>query len=352
VSWLSGWTYRKKFTPPHSASALSDVPLILPIVDDADIGAGAAFSDCRDFRITRADGTTLVDPLRVTAPAISGGVCNGLLHVIGDVSAVVDEPLYLYYGAAGVSAPWVTTLPHTGCVGWWGMESASPPDWSGNGNNGTGVNGGSGLTAATGKVGSAINFDGVDDYINVGGRTDLDTTYLTMSAWVKTSDAHPSGSNGTLVSKWGAQRDYIFWFLSGDVLLGDSNSDELEWTNGESVVVDGHWHHLLVIKDGYGGSIWCDGTERASKDSGFLLSIPSPDTDVIIGSYSGGSGGKYGGLIDDVRIYSRVFSADEISYCAALPDSPGTWGAEETAPVTSRPWLWARGQRTIGGGVI
>jgi len=358
VAWLSGWTYRKKFTPPRSASALSNVPLILQITDDADIGAGAAFADCRDFRITRADGTTLVDPLRVTAPAISGGVCNGLLHVIGDVSAVVDEPLYLYYGAAAASAPWVTSLAHTGCAGWWGMESTSWPDWSGEGTPGTSEGA---ITTTTGVLGDAADFDGDAAAIDLGtiGSGDplmLNGSDVTIVAWVwldGTGDAYQrvidKSSSGSGIDGYSV---YLGPSPSAPTLSCAVNGAVSVATS--STVATGSWVRLCLVHrhNSTAGAIYFNGI--AQPVSSNARPIPDVSANCKVGTWNRPdiAGRELHGLLDDLRVYSRAWSDDEAAYDAALPGSPGTWGAEETAPVTSRPWLWARGQRIIGGGVI
>ena len=62
-----------------------------------------------------------------------------------------------------------------GLVGYWAMDEGSGTniyDGSGNNNNGTT----SGATWANGKIGGALNFDGVDDYADVRDSATLDIT--------------------------------------------------------------------------------------------------------------------------------------------------------------------------------
>ncbi|MHC4494231.1 MAG: hypothetical protein ACYSYM_00240 [Planctomycetota bacterium] len=75
-----------------------------------------------------------------------------------------------------------------GLVGYWPLDEGggtTTADASGNGNDGT-------LNAPkwdAGKFGSALNFDGVDDYVDLGNPPILDfgTGDFTVSAWVKTT---------------------------------------------------------------------------------------------------------------------------------------------------------------------
>jgi hypothetical protein len=76
-------------------------------------------------------------------------------------------------------------------VGYWPFDEGSgtiAKDYSGNGNDGTLCNGSTcgvqGPTWTTGKVGGALSFDGVDDYVD----TSLifnSPSYFTVAAWVK-----------------------------------------------------------------------------------------------------------------------------------------------------------------------
>jgi hypothetical protein len=82
-----------------------------------------------------------------------------------------------------------------GLVGYWKMDESSWTndcststviDSSGNGNHGKSCPSGAGSQPTAGKFGNAGNFDGSDDYVDVGDQSSLEgMTYLTVSAWVK-----------------------------------------------------------------------------------------------------------------------------------------------------------------------
>ena len=73
-----------------------------------------------------------------------------------------------------------------GLVGWWSFDEGSGTiayDRSGNNNNGTLING---PTWTQGKVGGALSFDGVDDYVVVPHNSTLNiTSSITIMAWIK-----------------------------------------------------------------------------------------------------------------------------------------------------------------------
>src|SRR3989338_235532 len=84
--------------------------------------------------------------------------------------------------AAGLKKP-PTNL---GLVGYWSMDEGSGSyagDSSGNKNTGTLTNG---PTWVDGKRGKALNFDGVNDYVNLGSG-DIMSSNATLSLWFKMS---------------------------------------------------------------------------------------------------------------------------------------------------------------------
>ena len=58
-----------------------------------------------------------------------------------------------------------------GLIGYWKLDDGTATDSSGNNNHGTLIGG---PTPTTGQIGGALNFDGVDDYINVPNSPSLD----------------------------------------------------------------------------------------------------------------------------------------------------------------------------------
>ena len=94
-------------------------------------------------------------------------------------------------------------VPTNGLVGWWGFNG-NANDESGNGNNGT-VNGATLTTDRFGNPNSAYDFDGVDDFINIGDVTTIENIgSMTWSAWVlcRSNPNIPSGlSSNRIISK-------------------------------------------------------------------------------------------------------------------------------------------------------
>ena len=94
---------------------------------------------------------------------------------------------------------------------------------------------------------------------------------------------------------------------------------ETAWSHsliGKEVLPLGKWVHLVATFDGVIMRIFMDGRECGS------LSRPGPyhasNGRLVLGNYDLGHGAFFSGLIDDVRIYRRVLSAEEVRDNAQL----------------------------------
>jgi N-acetylneuraminic acid mutarotase len=204
--------------------------------------------------------------------------------------------------------------PIEGLVGWWKFDEGSGTvayDSSGNGHDGNLTNG---PTWTTGKIGGALSFDGVDDHIimqnflGIGGRNPRSIT-----AWIKTTT-----SNST-ICEYGKDQDSQRWtfIISAEGYLRN------EVYNGalvaSSKINDGNWHFVCSILPPNSTKIgnllhYADGiVEEASFSSDKHFSTTLLEH-FIIGRRTLGNSKQdfYTGLIDDVRIYDRALSAEEV----------------------------------------
>src|SRR3989344_5954676 len=80
-----------------------------------------------------------------------------------------------------------TQAQTSGLVGYWNFDEGTGTTAQGSsGNNNTGILT-NGPTWTTGKIGQALNFDGVDDYVDVANESNFDferTDSFSISAWV------------------------------------------------------------------------------------------------------------------------------------------------------------------------
>ena len=173
-------------------------------------------------------------------------------------------------------------------------------DRSGNGYDGTI----SGATSVIGKRGQALSFNGSSNYVSIPQYT-LPVS-ASISVWVKGSYAN--GNQIIIGSK-----DSIALGLfssSGNKLIGFASSDATAKDVGvtDSVFVNNAWNHLVVIFDEAGiPTYYCNGTLLSTSGTNYWTWT---DDVAYIGRRT--SGTYFNGQIDEVRIYNRTLSADEI----------------------------------------
>jgi hypothetical protein len=174
-----------------------------------------------------------------------------------------------------------------------------------------------GAQYTTGKFGSALSFDGNDDYMEVCP-FDFEFTEITAEFWMKTSD---TTKNGTPLScSSGTQHN--------EFLLYNYRSFDI-WINGGSVSTgvsanDGKWHHIALTWKKSNGHYYFykDGAvvHMGALQAGATLDLAN----LILGQEQDSFGGEFDssqafmGEIDEVRIYDYVLSSDQIADNAAV----------------------------------
>jgi hypothetical protein len=82
----------------------------------------------------------------------------------------------------------------------------------------------------------------------------------------------------------------------------------------------GRWVHLAGTFDGRTMRLFVDGNEVAALDR------PGPvhpsHFDLVIGGFGAGSRANFAGLVDEVRLFSRVLSGEEVRMCAEAVGQP------------------------------
>ena len=192
-----------------------------------------------------------------------------------------------------------------GLVTWWKFDETNGTiayDSSGNGHDG---NLSGGPTWATGKIGGALSFDGVDDKVltPLKGRRNID---ITWSLWIKTQTSY-GGMIGVSGNTWSAGGQ------SFSIALGKPKIDacQVSYREGNDLITTNTWTHCLFavensdsVKVFVNGIISIDSTMDWFKWDGTSISMRI--------AHIPGQGDYYNGLIDDVRIYDRALSAAEV----------------------------------------
>ena len=207
----------------------------------------------------------------------------------------------------------------TGLVAAYGFEGGSPTsaaDSSGTGNAGT-ISGA--LVSSAGRFGSALSFDGINDWVTVPDTNSLDlTNAMTLEAWVR-----PSALSG-----W---RTVVMKEQAGGLVYGlyansDGNRPSVhafvtseQDTRGTAQLALNTWTHVGATFDGTTLRLYVNGVLISSRAlSGSLLTSTAA---LRIGG-NGPWGEWFSGLIDEVRVYRRVLTATEITQDMNLAVAP------------------------------
>jgi hypothetical protein len=206
-----------------------------------------------------------------------------------------------------------------GLIGYWNFSEGNGVtayDGSGNNNTGTLTNG---PQWTTGKVGSALEFDGANDYVDIADNSTVDlSTSFTLTAWV-----NPDSTDGNRA---------IIRKDSAYVLYYSSELDFYNWSDGTRLSCSktkapaGQWSYITAVWDGSKKYIYVNGVECV-KESSVNFNINSAD--LSIGSQTDGAGQFFDGFIDEVRIYNRALSVEEIRYHYNKGGPVGYWKFNE-----------------------
>ena len=203
-----------------------------------------------------------------------------------------------------------------------GENSTYAVDVSRYGNNGTLINGP--FWNITGKYGNSIQFDGNNDYIDLGIPSSTKITdNITLSAWVKTS-ATSNAYRDVIANQWNYQDSGIMLTTYGASTLHVpySNGSSFTYLDGTYTFSDGNWHFIATTFSSGNLTIYADGRLINSGKSTTLTKIGYNNVNkLLIGKDSGTGGTEYfNGSVDEVRIWNRSLSADEIyqSYISNL----------------------------------
>jgi len=179
-------------------------------------------------------------------------------------------------------------------------------DYSGQRNHGTNHGAAYG---AEGKIGYALEFDG-SDYVNVEQNEVLTPPSITIAAWAKayTLDTW----NGIITNKPDANHGINLQMGTAQkiaALVG--KGDACYYIQSTTVPLVDTWYHIVITHDADNDNniLYVNGNKEREYTYPLVYSTP---VDTIIGRFYTYSL-PFKGLIDEIRIYNRVLSGDEVT---------------------------------------
>jgi hypothetical protein len=201
-------------------------------------------------------------------------------------------------------------------MGYWSFNEGSgtvAADRSGHGNDGQLMNG---PTWVAGKIAGALKFDGVDDYVLVPHNASLLPTgnEVTVSVWIN-AERHTGPNNATwqgILSKGDNPRLYsLYTEASGALHFSTGPSGAFVGTLSTGQVPLHEWVHVVAMVSGGQHVYYINGQPAGTSGSGATL--PAGGTSPLnIGRTPDEPDREFLGMIDDVRLYNRALTAEEI----------------------------------------
>ena len=170
--------------------------------------------------------------------------------------------------------------------------------------------------STTGQAGNALEFDGNDDFVDIGVIELGDPLQLTsggtLAVWMK---PRPGDRWQRIVDKSTAGSGANGYALIADPL------DRSIWLSvkGANYKTDGgvyefnQWAHIAAVITGATFAIYIDGVQVSGTfHSGNARLPPNSATTMRIGTWNHAAGREFNGFLDDLRIYNRALTATEI----------------------------------------
>lgn len=199
--------------------------------------------------------------------------------------------------------------------------SGNANDVSGSGNNGI-VYGATLTTDRTGAKNRAYSFNGISNYMDVTNKFfDNGWENMTVSLWFNATNDPIVGGGHTFLNTVphngldigvnfnGDNSIYVFKGSNPD----NSGWDILSYNNFNTIPATDKWYHMTIVKAGYEYRYYLNGVHNKTVSTPYLP--VSYNCSIKIGSYAM-YGDYFKGKLDEIRIYNRALTNDQIAYLA------------------------------------
>ena len=191
----------------------------------------------------------------------------------------------------------------------------------------------------------SMSFDGVDDYFSALSPGFSITTEWSVSCWIKTNDGSVDGNSYRGFFATGGYGSSGLFKLSvidtnGYVDIWEGNSSRI---TGNTNVVDNAWHNVVLTKNSSTLTLFVNGSQQnqVSNSSTWLFS----DVYIAAGGPTSGdlvTNGMWSGQIDEVAIFDKALTADQIKFDLYSATTTGKTADIENNTNLPTPVAWYR----------
>ncbi|RLE48332.1 hypothetical protein DRJ25_00205, partial [Candidatus Woesearchaeota archaeon] len=183
-------------------------------------------------------------------------------------------------------------------------------DYSGTGNDGT--NSGSAYTDK-GYIEGARSFDGTNDYVDLSPSQALNSSNLTISAWLYVKNSSNPSIQGIITDGGSGFPDTRLFIAGNKVDFWVGNTTTRTEIYSDNNIINNKWFHLVTTTEYVGGTtttkMYIDGKLQSHTGSLPSKTVLGRDT-LYIGWLN--SNRFFNGLIDNVRIYNTSLNASQV----------------------------------------
>ena len=210
-------------------------------------------------------------------------------------------------------------------ISYWKLDETTPGTYvdTFNGNDGAGA---ADPAAVAGQVNGAQEFDGT----NMGIDVQADKSFgwykedsFSIEFWIK-RDGAVTGTNQVAIGRNEGDPDTsLHWFVGIEggssnkaiFSLGDNNGGDITDVVGDTTITNDAWHHVVAVRDGAAGQnlLYVDGVlDATAVDKVYTAGFDSATAVLNMGWLDYLGGYRLGGMLDEVALYDRALTADEI----------------------------------------
>jgi hypothetical protein len=304
------FSYRKQITIDHTkvacTSDVSDFPMLISIQNDPDLkttanGGKVENPNGYDIIFTAVDLTT---PLLHEVEKYDGAAGTLVAWVkIPTLKSNEDTVIYMHYGNSDITSSQenATGVWDDNYKGVWHLAKEY-----------------------------ALDFDGLDDYVDSGYSTHH--TQTTIEAWI-----YPEGwgenSLGRVIDKReaGAQVLLLYMWNTGQLAFERMfDGTDGQWQTQAGTIALNTWQHIAVTYDDSDPankpSIYINGQLQTLNESSTPSGTAVTNTDDYLVGNRGAGDRTFDGIIDELRIYSRILTSEEINDSYAGKREPSREG--------------------------
>ena len=226
-------------------------------------------------------------------------------------------------------------VPTNGLVGWWPFNG-NANDESGNGNNGT-VNGATLTSDRLGTTNTAYSFSGNNSFIEIPSFNWYSGNGFSFSLWVNLTSILNDQMFLKHGTAYGGSGDgvYMNLFSSKVFITSPKNAGEGAVTPSNPFTINNWVMITYSVQNNQSTSIYINGILVSSPAyNGIITSLLNPSTNIFLGKDVPSNSQQLLGKIDDIGIWNRALTQQEITALYNAQSCIGTGAITADGPTT------------------